>query len=69
MCSRKRRLAEIRPPSCASSIALVVVRDVLHEMNIIETGRLFAALNEHLLESAEVYVQDMASLPRAERGR
>lgn len=42
--------------SHAGSIALVIIRNVLNELNIGETAQLFAALNEYLLQTSEIYI-------------
>lgn len=47
---------------------LVVVRNIVHELDIWETAVLLKALNTRLSATATIYVQDLETLPRAERG-
>jgi hypothetical protein len=50
-------------------VSLVVIRNVLHELSIEETASLLFALLANLRPDAEIYIQDMATLPRLERNR
>ena len=52
-----------------SRIELVVIRNVLHEMGLRDTARLFSCLTSKLKPGTELYVQDMVNLPRVEPGR
>ena len=47
---------------------LVIVRNILHELNIPDTARLFHLLNEHLAPEDIILVQDLLVFPKAERG-
>ncbi|MDQ3776614.1 MAG: hypothetical protein M3461_20800 [Pseudomonadota bacterium] len=57
----------------ADQIGIVVLRNILHEMTIADTTRLFSALRAHLpddasIYDASIYIQDMARLATPERG-
>ena len=70
--SRKVRLEEFYEgyfETTESQIELVVVRNVLHEMGLRDTARLFSCLTSKLKPGTELYVQDMINLPRVEPGR
>lgn len=54
-------------PKAWSSAAIVVIRNVLHELDIDQTARLFAALSV-FPSKCEIYIQDLATLPKGERG-
>jgi hypothetical protein len=53
----------------ASQVRIVVLRNVLHELDIATTARLFSALGAHLTSDCEVYIQDYVRLPHGERAR
>jgi len=52
----------------APHIRLVVIRNVFHELDILQTAALLTNLNNRLLPGTAIYIQDMAILPNAERG-
>jgi hypothetical protein len=52
----------------SSNSVKYVVRNVIHELSILETTRLIVQLTSCIQKGCEVYVQDMTNLPRAERG-
>lgn len=56
-------------PRSGASIAAIVIRNVLHEMDIVETANLFCTLNKHISTTTDLYIQDMATLPEHERGK
>jgi hypothetical protein len=45
---------------------LVILKNLLHELNISETAELLAALNSLAPANTEIYIQDMQQLPSAE---
>ncbi|MDA8083856.1 MAG: hypothetical protein M0024_09400 [Nitrospiraceae bacterium] len=47
---------------------LVIVRNVLHELDISATARLLHLLNEHLAPEDTLLVQDLLVFPKSERG-
>lgn len=47
---------------------LIFVRNVLHELNIIETAQLLQLLNKHLYPEDTLLIQDLLVFPMAERG-
>jgi hypothetical protein len=55
-------------PAIAGKVQVIIIRNVLHELDIIQTARLFAALIQHLKADTDIYLQDMVNLPRGERG-
>jgi hypothetical protein len=69
--SQKVRAAEFSQwlPMVVSDVAGLVVRNVLHELNITETAELLSVLAEKLPTTCEEYLQDIELLPTAERGR
>lgn len=56
-------------PARGSDIGVIVIRNVLHELDIMETARLFCALNQHIPDATDLYIQDVATLPEHERGK
>jgi hypothetical protein len=54
-------------PAWLTQPALVVIRNVLHELDIETTATLLGGLNAKLTEGTTIYIQDMQRLPRAER--
>jgi hypothetical protein len=59
----ERRCAELR-----ERIRLVVIRNVFHELNIQETAFVIVSLNNLLIPSTRIYIQDLATLQPPERG-
>lgn len=55
-------------PAEGSRIAIVVIRNVLHELDIKQTAKLFDCLRQHLQPNSQIYIQDMAQLRMPERG-
>jgi hypothetical protein len=53
----------------SADISIVIVRNVLHELDLVATGALFMNLCSKLKPETTVYIQDMVNLPRLERGR
>jgi hypothetical protein len=51
------------------NVSIVVIRNVLHELPIKETAELFFNLLNSISRKTEIYIQDMVTLPRAERNR
>jgi hypothetical protein len=58
---------DVEVDKLSDRIKLVVVRNVFHELDIILTARIIAGLNKSLNVGTEVYIQDMATLPKPER--
>lgn len=58
-----RELAQI-----GDRVGIIVIRNVLHELDIVQTSHLFASLNAHLKSETDVYIQDLATLAKGERG-
>ena len=56
-------------PRNGTSISTIVIRNVLHEMDIVETAKLFCTFNKHISTTTDLYIQDMATLPEHERGK
>lgn len=54
-------------PALADEVAAVIIRNVLHEMDIADTGRLFAALSTLLPKEADIYIQEMNVVNPMER--
>ncbi|AEW01131.1 hypothetical protein A4D02_14310 [Niastella koreensis] len=52
----------------SKEITEIVIRNVLHEMTIKETAELFDRLIKYLPVHTNIYIQDMARLPKQERG-
>lgn len=48
------------------STNVIVLKNLLHELNIDETAELFSTLNKWAPEDTEIYIQDMQQLPSAE---
>lgn len=48
---------------------IVVIRNVLHELNLAEISKLFYILCMNLPSNASVFIQDMTTLPVAEKNR
>lgn len=51
----------------AEFIKLIIIRNTLHEMDIVDTSQLIDAIRFFLPVEALVYIQDMARLPKPER--
>ena len=55
-------------PKQGKRIAVVVIRNTLHEMNIEQTARLLNSLHLYLKPESHIYVQEMSELRIPERG-
>jgi hypothetical protein len=55
-------------PNTEIEISTFVLRNVLHELDIVTTAKLFTALKTYLSPSTLIYIQDMARLAKPERG-
>jgi hypothetical protein len=55
-------------PKYGKRISMVILRNVLHEMNIEDTSALFANLDRFIPGPADLYIQDVTTLPKHERG-
>lgn len=56
------------PKDRIENIKLVVIRNVFHELNIIDTSRLIQFLST-FKGNFDIFIQDMQNLPKAERGK
>lgn len=54
-------------PKEGYKISIVIIRNVLHELDIETTARLFTALRNHLSPECIIYIQDMQKLSKPER--
>jgi methyltransferase family protein len=56
-----------RAAELSDRIDLVVIRNVFHELDILLTAKLLATLNNSLRPGTMIYIQDVSTLPNAER--
>lgn len=56
-------------PANGGTISAIVARNVLHEMDIMDTAKFFYFLSKYISKNTELYIQDMATLPEHERGK
>lgn len=58
---------DARLPCSTEQVKIVVIRNTFHELNIKNTAEVLVALRRIVRFGAQIYVQDMASLPKGER--
>ena len=54
-------------PRRGKDISNIIIRNVIHELDIVNTSKLFHAIKDNISLETEIYIQDMQKLPDAER--